>query len=148
MKKLFKKILCLSFITIIVIVLFTGCGDVREISTKNALLADPFIPIDGQEETGLVYHRDSMTIYIIFKTNNVNGVSYGYLSEYIVNGHNCEYRDDKIYEVIPNYEYSNGKIIEVEPTYKELTCNTSKQAVDEKWNALTEEEKRELLEGR
>lgn len=116
-KKLTCRIIFVITMVLLVVTLFTGCGNK---STQNATLADPFIAIEGQEENGLVYHKESKTVYTLF-TELRGGPSYaGYLSEHIVNGHNCEYREDKIMEVIPNYEIVDGKIVEKEPTYKEV----------------------------
>lgn len=143
-KNIYKAVMCIGIVAVLITLLLTGCGNE---SSEKAHLADPFIPIEVQEEQGLVYNRQSKTVYVLFN-ESAGYRGYGYMDLYIVNGHTCEYRDNKIVEVIPNYEYVDGKIIEIEPTYKEVDIDIVGESVDDKWNALTEEEKKELLEGK
>jgi len=106
MKKIIRLV-CLAFVVCLSLLIFSSCGQNDNTSTEVASDADPFIPIEGQEKNGLVYHSESKTVYVLFKessgVNSYGGaaVGYGYLAEYIVNGHNCEYIDGNIVEVIP-----------------------------------------------
>lgn len=143
-EKIFKRIMCIGVTAVLLTMLLVGCG--KEASS-TAQLADPFATIEGKETEGLVYNRDSKTVYVMYRDSSIGGFSYGYLSEYVVNGHYCKYREGKIVEVIPNYQIVDDKIVEIEPTYKEVEEHEiEKQTVDEKWNSLSDEEKKALLE--
>ena len=117
-KKEVLKRICLSVLIVLLIFALTACGDKNK-STEAAFDADPFVAIKGHENQGLVYNNQTRTVYVLFK-EGAGRRGYGFMDEYIVNGHNCEYRDGKIVEVIPNYEIVDSKIIEIEPTYKEV----------------------------
>lgn len=144
-EKIFKGVICIGVIAVLLTMLLTGC--VKE-SSSTAQQADPFAVIEGKESEGLVYNRESKTIYVMYRDSSIGGYSYGYISEYIVNGHNCEYHDGKIVEVIPNYKVVDNKIEEIESTYREIEKVEVKESADDKWNALTEEEKNALIEGK
>lgn len=145
-EKIYKSVLCIGIIAVLFTLILTGCG--KE-GSSTAWTADPFAIIEGKEQEGLVYNRESKTVYTMFSEMGVGGYSYGYMAEYIVNGHNCEYHDGKIVEVIPNYKIVDDKSIEIEPTYREVgRAEIQEQNADEKWNSLTEEEKEALLEGK
>lgn len=144
-ERIFKRVMCVGIVICLITLMLTGC--VKEASS-TAELADPFAIIEGKESEGLVYNRETKTIYVMYRDSSVGGFSYGYLSEYVVNGHNCEYRDGNIVEVIPNYAVVDNKIVESEPTYKAVKEVIAKESVDDKWNSLTEEEKEALLEGK
>jgi hypothetical protein len=121
------RIICVLTILVMLSTLISGCG--KE-STGTAYDADPFVPIEGEEINGLVYHRQSKTVYVLLKeANGYQG--YGYLAEYIVNGHYTEYIDGKIIEVIPEYE--------------QIIQEKAPKTADEKWASLTQEEKEALL---
>lgn len=144
-----KEILRKSILGVLLVLLvfaLTACRDGNK-STETAFEADPFVIIKGHEQQGLVYNNQTRTVYVLFKEEE-GYTGYGYMGMYIVNGHNCEYRDGKIVEVIPNYEVVDNKIVEIEPTYKEVKVDIVTESVDDKWNSLTEEEKEELLKDR
>jgi len=132
---------CLCMLLLLVIFVLTACGNK---STETAFEADPFVTIKGHEAQGLVYDNQTRTVYVLFKEAS-GYAGYGFVDAYIVNGHNCEYRDGKIVEVIPNYEIVENKIVETQPTYKEVKVDIVTESVDDKWNSLTEEEKEALL---
>lgn len=133
----------LVVLVVLLIFVLAGCEGNR--STEKAFEADPFVAIKGHEYQGLVYNNQTRTVYVLFK-ESLGHTGYGYMDMYIVNGHNCEYRDGKIVEVIPNYEIVDNKIIEIEPTYKEVKVDVVTESIDDKWNSLTEEEKEALMQ--
>jgi len=142
MKKVYKRVICIGVMAVLSTMLLAGC--IGKKSTENSFEADPFVIIKGYEEQGLVYNNQTRTIYVLFKeASGYKG--YGYMDMYIVNGHNCEYRDGKIVEVIPNYQIVDDKIVEIEPMYKEVKVDIVTESIDDKWNSLTEEEKEALL---
>lgn len=126
-RNMFKRCFAIIVIGILMCTLLCSCG--KE-STQNSSVADPFISIPDEEENGLVYHKKSNTVYVLFSTcGGYQG--YGYCSLYVQNGHFCEYRD--------------GKILEVDSSVSVETDTDNNQTPDEKWNSLTDEEKEELL---
>lgn len=135
----FIRLISLALILCLSLIALSSCADVNE-STKAAYKGDPFISIDGEEENGLVYHRESKTVYVLFEEWEIaTDTGYGYLSLYVVNGHFCEYIDGEIVEIIP----------EVTITSKESSNNDEiKLTADEIWANLTEEEKQDLLSGK
>lgn len=93
-KDLIKR--CMVVATMCILMSTLLCSCVNE-STQKATSPDPFIPIKGEETNGLVYHKKSNTVYVIFnQCHGSNG--YGYCTLYIQNGHFCEYKDGEIVE--------------------------------------------------
>jgi len=136
-KQNFIRLISLALILCFSITLLSSCGENKQ-STYSSSVADPFIPIEGEEENGLVYHRGSKTVYVLFEETDY-GYGYGYLAEYIINGHYCKYKDGEIVEIIP----------EVTIISKESSNNDEiKLTADEMWANLTEEEKQDLLSGK
>lgn len=144
-KKRFFEKSCLSVLLVLLMFAITACEGNK--STEMALKADPFVVIKGHEEQGLVYNNQTRTVYVLFKESS-GYTGYGYMDMYVVNGHNCEYRDGKIVEVIPNYQIVDNKIVEIEPTYKEVKIDIVTESLDDRWNSLTDEQKEALLEAK
>ena len=84
---------CLCVLLVLLMFALTACDGNK--STETAFEADPFVVIKGHEYQGLVYNSQTRTVYVLFKEGAGNR-GYGYMDMYIVNGHNCEYRDGKI----------------------------------------------------
>lgn len=134
MKK-FKRCLTAVFLAVVLVGMCMLCGCYDKTSTENGRKADPYISIQGEEENGLVYHKKSKTVYILFTGTSGGYGEYGFCSLYVQNGHFCEYRD--------------GKIVEIDGTESTTSKFQNGQTPDEIWSSMTDEEKAEILkEGR
>ena len=95
MKKFFAFVLAM----VMVACMFAGCGETKTAydSEKDAIVEVVYadlIQIPGYDY--LYYSTTTRTVYYRF------GYGYkGYMCEYIMNGHTCEYRNGEIVEVIP-----------------------------------------------
>lgn len=123
---LIKSLASLTIILSFSIITLCACdygNDSGNISTGNSFKTDPFTPIPGYENDGLVYMNLSNTIYVLFKETTYER-GYGYLAPYIKNGHYWEYVDGEFVEIIPSTEFSPNEI----------------------WSNLSEEEKENFLD--
>lgn len=129
-KSLLKRCLPVVILTALLMVICMLCGCNEKTSIENVDSADPYISIEGEEETGLVYHKKSKTVYILFSEED-GYRGFGYCSLYVQNGHFCEYRDGEIVEIYGSQSTTNKSLNE--------------QTLDEIWSSMTDDEKAEIL---
>ena len=108
-----KKFYVVILAVIMVACMFTACRATSPVhnSEKNEEIDDVVVadlaPIPGYNY--LYYSLTERTVYYLFDMG-IGQAKTGYMCEYIRNGHNCEYLDGEIMEVIPivNFEHSNS----------------------------------------
>lgn len=98
-----KKRIFLLLLAISISSSLCGCNYNAK-SSNTATLAESLegsdlIPIPGEDN--LAYFKNGKTVYIVVNYYaTYNNQSYSYMAPLIINGHNCEYHDGEIVEVI------------------------------------------------
>lgn len=107
MKKIFAFVLAL----VMVACMLVGCAEAKTAydSEKDTVVEVAFadlVQVPGYDY--LYYSSKDRTVYYLFERHANFNYATGFFGPYIRNGHNCEYRDGEIVEVIPTVRIENA----------------------------------------
>ena len=99
-----KKILSIVLVIVMMACMFVGCGKANTAydSEKDAVVEVAFadlVQVPGYDY--LYYSTTERTVYYLFEKYTDTSYASGFFGPYIRNGHNCEYIDGEIVEIVP-----------------------------------------------